>query len=880
MFGNNFIMKKNKPVEIEAPSLEYIYAKTQTDGEIVKPGQTLWLHSLIAGYIARYLISLFPKNIRDLIFPRGTEFVVSLHDLGKISPSFMLRLFKDVEPSYRPVYFDSLSIYENSCSYSHSKVGGLFFSDKCKSVSYIVGQHHGFFSSSGALVIEGELFGGKKWNQRREQLVNQLFKKLCSTETALSTIYANFNLITAAQLSAISGLTTISDWLASSELFCKLTDCVDEKFISERLTELGFKKLSLKPNLDFLRIFNFEPNLLQQKFFEIVQPGGVYILEAPMGIGKTEAALYAAYKILSTSSATGIYFALPTQTTSNKIYERFIDFVDVISDKNSFACKLLHSKSRYYEINNGSTCSETFSWFDAAKRGLLSTFAVGTIDQALMSVLNVKHGFIRDFGLAGKVVILDEIHTYDCYTQVFIKELVNRLHELQCTVIILSATLQSDVKQNLLNSCSTFKYHVQDNYPLISYIGKDDKVIDHFAFDKEFIKPKSVSVEFHSEEECISEVMRRAAEGQQVVWIENTVEKSQQIYTCFCEKYNDRHVNPIEIGLIHSKFIMSDRSSIEHEWLNILGKSVNDSSRLKSGRILIGTQILEQSIDIDADFIISRIAPADMLLQRIGRLWRHERTRNKSAKCNFWIVDVDIEKALCDPYSIFGKSCYVYEPYVLCRTVEVMKSVKQIEIPRDIPKIINKTYMQRIENDSWKKLKNIMETGTDGKKGSCQLIQKAKSKLSKDGVITPDSDDVSSRYVEEPCSSIIVCKKFEKCDSYLDIVFYDGFSIRINKKQCNYNQSKILMTEIENNSVPCPVSKLPPRIKYSEARDLGLTRHAYLGKNNEEEINVAIMIYSDTDGTLSNNSFVPNSDKYDYFYNSYKGLVIRGKNGE
>ena len=141
--------------------------------------------------------------------------------------------------------------------------------------------------------------------------------------------------------------------------------------------------------------------------------------------------------------------------------------------------------------------------------------------------------------------------------------------------------------------------------------------------------------------------------------------------------------------------IVSDlkASDIENTVKTIgIGKSVNDSSRLKSGRILIGTQILEQSIDIDADFIISRIAPADMLLQRIGRLWRHERTRNKSAKCNFWIVDVDIEKALCDPYSIFGKSCYVYEPYVLCRTVEVMKSVKQIEIPRDIPTIINKTY--------------------------------------------------------------------------------------------------------------------------------------------------------------------------------------------
>lgn len=262
MFGNNFIKKKNKPVEIEAPSLEYIYAKTQTDGEIVKPGQTLWLHSLISGYIARHLISLFPKNIRDLIFPRGTEFVVSLHDLGKISPSFMLRLFKYVEPSYRPAYFDSLIIFENGSSHSHSEIGGLFFSDKSKSVSYIVGQHHGFFSYSGALVIEGELFGGKKWNKRREQLLNQLFKKLCSSETALSSIYAIFNIITAAQLSAISGLTTISDWLASSELFCNLNDYVDEKFISESLAALGFKKLSLKQNLDFSRIFNLEPNLL------------------------------------------------------------------------------------------------------------------------------------------------------------------------------------------------------------------------------------------------------------------------------------------------------------------------------------------------------------------------------------------------------------------------------------------------------------------------------------------------------------------------------------------------------------------------------------------------------------------------------------------
>ena len=121
-----------------------------------------------------------------------------------------------------------------------------------------------------------------------------------------------------------------------------------------------------------------------------------------MGLGKTEAALYAAYRMLESRQASGIYFALPTQITSNKIFERFNCFLDrVLAEECQHRSLLLHSNAWLLDTDMGEDGRPGGAWFNQAKRGLLAPFAVGTIDQALMAAMNVKHGFVRAFGLAG-----------------------------------------------------------------------------------------------------------------------------------------------------------------------------------------------------------------------------------------------------------------------------------------------------------------------------------------------------------------------------------------------------------------------------------------------------------------------------------------------
>ncbi len=251
----------------------------------------------------------------------------------------------------------------------------------------------------------------------------------------------------------LAGLTTVADWIGSGPLFddadksCYTEQESLKKHISKAVDQAGFVIPKIRKGLTFKSVFDFIPGFIprnvQTRFVESINTYGTYVLEAPMGIGKTEAALYAAYKALEDGRATGIYFALPTQLTSDKVYERMNQFLSKILEEGDINRRslLLHGSTWLRDTELGEDGAPGHSWFNSSKRGLLAPFAVGTIDQALMAVMNVKHGFVRTFGLAGKVVILDEVHSYDSYTGTILKELVSVLRKLHCTVIILSATL-------------------------------------------------------------------------------------------------------------------------------------------------------------------------------------------------------------------------------------------------------------------------------------------------------------------------------------------------------------------------------------------------------------------------------------------------------
>ena len=580
----------------------------------------------------------------------------------------------------------------------HVAVGQVAVSDTDRYVPEIVGRHHGASASATGLPNDDK-YGGEFWQKERLKAIAEL-KKVFQTDwpKVLTDIHAD----------VLAGLTTVSDWIGSGHAFSSLNrELVDNDFqlaqlVSDALDLAGFVRPGIKQGLTFEDIFPpFSPHPLQQQMIEAAESPGVYVLEAPMGIGKTEAALFAAYKALENNHATGIYFALPTQLTSDKMIERMNTFLDRILEpgglhRNSL---LLHGAAWLNQTEIGEEGEPGNSWFDHRKRGLLAPFAVGTIDQALMAVMNVKHGFVRAFGLAGKVVILDEVHSYDSYTGTIIDYLVKALREIHCTVIILSATLTIERRIALLCVSKDAKIGFESTYPLVSSFPREGYLK---LYSSEANEKATVRINICSDDSlAITEALTRAEHGEQVLWLENTVDEAQRQFRLLGARAADLS---IDCGLIHSRFLKTDRESNETKWVGIYGKEGWEQRSLK-GRILVGTQVLEQSLDIDGDFLITRICPTDMLLQRIGRLWRHRKNDNirpENARCEVWVLSPVLEKVVIDEKQ-FGKTALVYAPYVLCRSLEVWcrvidHKIPEITLPEQIRELIEDTYSERSRN--------------------------------------------------------------------------------------------------------------------------------------------------------------------------------------
>jgi len=702
-------------------------------------GRQVLNHIHIVGEVAKELLKRMPAWLVAELFPTGSELIAAAHDIGKVSPTFQEKLYRGTD-GYRRNSQAGLEKVNPDIEKQwggHAGVSQIAaqFLKLGQYIPEILGQHHGYSPNTSIYNATDEVFGGLAWQQRREELLFELKKRL-DTE---------FPVVTSAlQARVLAGFTTVSDWIGSGSLF----DIPSEDwqpYIKLALDNAGFIPPILKPALSFSDIFNWQARAIQQSFIELVTGPGVYILEAPMGLGKTEAALYAAYQMLSTHQATGIYFALPTQLTSEKIHERVDVFLKTILDnENSHQQPLLLHGNAWLKTELGKEGNPGGSWFQAAKRGILAPFAVGTIDQALMAVMNVKHGFVRTFGLAGKVVILDEVHSYDSYTGTLIDELINALTDLHCTVIILSATLTQQRRSTLLKKVSTSQH-----YPLVSALPKHGSLIEVTVNSIVDVNVKVTRCQ--QDEPALEEALLRAEQGQQVLWIENTVAEAQAIYRILATRANALGV---ECGLLHSRFLKIDREHNENKWTTLYGKE-GAVQRAQCGRILVGTQVLEQSLDIDADFLISRFAPSDMLLQRIGRLWRHDLTcRPVNIQCEVWLLASDLNLGVENPDKAFGKTAKVYTPYVLCRSLEVWESVQNLSIPSQIRDIIEATYQERSETGLLLSYFNALE------KKKAELKSMALLGLSEGGK-TLSEEKANTRYSEQDTVDVLLIRNYQ-----------------------------------------------------------------------------------------------------------------------
>jgi len=839
-------------------TLDQCLAKTvKIANDTLVKGVSVSTHCQVVGHVAKELVGRQPRWLRDALFPSGSDLVAACHDVGKVSPHFQEKIHSAIDKKAHGIGNSELdSTLGGHAAVSQACLTGI----AAKPTPEILGRHHGYAPTSLGKPND-QNYGGPAWQQTRMDLVAGLKREFATEWPAVANEF---------QANVLSGLTCVADWIGSGTLFDGVCadGTLDPEPWSDRVVRAvdsaGFVGFAVQPDLSFNDVFGFEAREAQEKLIQAADQPGVYVLEAPMGMGKTEAALYAAYRALARGTATGIYFALPTQLTSEKIHDRMNAFLArVLAEDCKFRSLLLHSSAWLRDTELGEEGMPGHGWFNSAKRGLLAPFAVGTIDQALMGVMNVKHGFVRTFGLAGKVVILDEVHSYDSFTGTIMQKLVQALRELHCTVIILSATLTAERRGDLLGEALD-----EAAYPLVSAVPKGKP-----AFCRAVTQTDTAAVDTtvkHDDCDALEQAIRRAERGEQVLWVENIVAQAQDRFRTIAARAQACGTK-IECGLLHSRFQRADRATNEEKWVRCFGKGGYDK-RGACGRILVGTQVLEQSLDIDADFLVTRLCPTDMLFQRIGRLWRHREAdglRPTAARREAWILAPELEESRNDT-RVWGKTGKVYMPYVLYRTLSVWERKGQVSLPQEIRPMLEATYAEQVEG-----IEVLMKCKEDVRKTRARLEALARIGLSTGGPAHPESK-ATTRYSEmESCEVLLIRKKILD-DTGTTVTLLNGDALRLPKavRREERGEWRRLAAKFQQNVVMVPEYLAPstPRrhVKWLE-------EYVYLGDWDESPFRVALVT---ADGTLSGVDGGTALDGYELKYTSTSGYSASKRNDD
>ncbi len=503
----------------------------------------------------------------------------------------------------------------------------------------------------------------------------------------------------------LMGLLIMADWIASSEDFFGLIPIDSDEAINMEERIKGYQKWEIKEawqskshvGIDDLyeKRFSFQPRKVQKEFSRLIEEAdrpGIFILEAPMGLGKTEAALIGAEQLAFKSGCNGLFFGLPTQATSNGIFPRIVSWLESVGKEGKFTnLRLSHSKAYLNEdLNNLPYCNPRGDdkqyvtinqWFSGRKTAVLDEFVVGTVDQFLMTALKQKHLALRHLGFSKKVIVIDEVHAYDAYMNQYLLQSLKWMGAYGIPVILLSATLPKESRTKLIaayieganpqqNETITLNSH---SYPLITYSdGNEIKQFDDFIIEND----KRISVLKISDEQLLEQVEDLLSDGGILGIVLNTVKRAQEIGHVLSEKFGEDVVE-----ILHSGFIATERVRKEKELLDTIGK---DGERPYK-KIIVGTQVIEQSLDIDFDVMISDLAPVDLLLQRMGRLHRHDNLRtSKLSEPKLYILG-------CNENMEFDSgSSNVYGNYFLARTQSFLP--RYIDIPSDISSLVQDVY--------------------------------------------------------------------------------------------------------------------------------------------------------------------------------------------
>ncbi|SDD83462.1 CRISPR-associated endonuclease/helicase Cas3 [Desulfuromonas thiophila] len=532
----------------------------------------------------------------------------------------------------------------------------------------------------------------------------------------------------------LSGLTSFADWIGSNDTwfhFGAPEDCDDlsgwfekRKACAEQaLDAIGWNpRTPLSPEQQtFEQVFSFgDPRPLQRAVADALptlQGPSVLLVEAPMGEGKTEAAFYAHLEMQRRFGHRGLYVALPTKATGNAMFKRLLKFVQDQKGDRRIDLQLIHGAAllndtyqnlRFNDIRDPDDNGEIRAgeWFTNKKRALLSEYGVGTVDQAIVPILPVKHNFVRLWGLANRVVVFDEIHAYDAYTGTLLIQLIHWLLELGSSVVLLSATLPPRFRRQLADAIHAHLPDKDEPYPRLSIFTTHQQIRQlHFEADanrRQTVQLRGISPELPCIKAALEEHLAKGGMGLALV---NTVQRAQELYQQFpkgktiCrdgEHVGKRLDDGTEVYLFHARFPANKRQQREDQALAVFGEKGDRSGR----KILIATQVVEQSLDLDFDLIITDLAPIDLLLQRAGRLWRHKRDNSERGGITSPLIVV--ASLMGDEPPSFGKPLWwggeLYREDLLLATWVLLRKDGRttITLPDEIDVLVEAVYEEKV----------------------------------------------------------------------------------------------------------------------------------------------------------------------------------------
>lgn len=691
-------------------------AKTVVENGRTQLGISVWQHCLLTGEVLRTFLLSRHWNQRNRLLPDTLVALGGLHDVGKVNPLFLHhKLLVHVDEKERTYWQEVLPfdwrLAETLEEPRHEAVSVAVQRELKASRTLareVIGAHH---DKRWTPVKSGAAYlGGAVWQQARIALATAILDELhvgtdwpspdCADEDE-SVIYKLW-----------AGTLILSDWIASRRLV-SYPEGEQGRLAEELMREAGFDPRGPVAETEFSQLFGYPPRRLQAKVKALYNGPGLYILEAPTGYGKTEAALALAAAALKRGDADGLYFALPTQMTSDRMIGRVRSFVSALYGEDK-TVRLLHSGARARTVNMGKDAAPGGDWFRTNRQALLAPFAVGTIDQALLASLPVRFSALRLAGLAGKVVIFDEIHSYDTYTGHLIQKLFRDLRAIGAVVVVLSATLTDKLLAELTEEAeATWATHRS----ALRCTVKTDKVTVHeWPLSPDDNHPVWLRLS-EDETALMTEVVERVRRGERVMWVENTVGTAQDVAKRF-------KTLGVPFGLLHSRYRSVDRMRRESLWADAYGKKGKAERGQGMGTVLVGTQVLEQSLDLDADFLVTRLAPLDMLVQRIGRLWRHADTPRPAGcdRAEAVVITTRSEQEDC-PFP-----SQIYYPYVLERTYEVLRTLPSDQpqpFPEAVRGLLQSVYAEREEeaNSHLARLKKAMEENVNHRREMAEGAQ-------------------------------------------------------------------------------------------------------------------------------------------------------------